>query len=137
VIRPQQTDVIQAVPETQAFSVSTESKDGFTILSVAGELDRATAPELEEALAACNGNGPVIVDVTALAFIDSGGLHVLLRKRESGTPAAIVVERDSHVARVFDIVAAGTRVFLCHDLKTAMKGSGKARSLAIRPSAVT
>jgi anti-anti-sigma regulatory factor len=58
----------------------------------------------------------VVVDLTALDFIDSSGLHVLLQKRPTGRPTALVVAPKSHVAHVLDIVAASKTVFLCHDL---------------------
>jgi anti-sigma B factor antagonist len=107
--------------ELPEFSVTTASLDGAIVVSVSGELDMTTAPQLEEALVACDGNQPVVVDVTALAFIDSSGLHVLFGERGSGKPAALVVDPESHVARVFHIVCA---LFVCHDLQTALRNPG-------------
>lgn len=83
-----------------------------------------TAPQLEEALAACNGQ-PVVVDLAELTFIDSTGLHVLLQDRKEGKPAAVVVVPESHVARVFDIVCANKSVELCSDLQAAIHASGQ------------
>ena len=107
------------------FSLTTANLDGSIIISVCGEMDMTTAPQLEEALAACNGYQPVVVDLTELTFIDSTGLHVLLQDREEGRPAAVVVAPESHVARVFDIVCAGKSVDLCSDLQAALHASGQ------------
>ena len=101
------------------FSLTTANLNGSIIISVCGEMDMTTAPQLEEALAACNGQ-PVVVDLTELTFIDSTGLHVLLQDRKKGKPAAVVVVPESHVARVFDIVCAGKSVELCSDLQAAI-----------------
>jgi anti-anti-sigma factor len=54
------------------------------VVEVDGELDLASAPELERALhQACQeGRGPVVVDLAALRFIDMSGLRVLLAAHE-------------------------------------------------------
>lgn len=104
------------------FSITTASLNGCTVINVTGELDQATAPQLEEALVACNGSQPV-VDLTALTFIDSSGLHVLLQKRPEGRPAALVIAPESHVARVLDIVAASQTVLVCSNLRAAIETS--------------
>lgn len=51
-----------------------------TVLSVHGEIDLGTAPVLREALAPVlkHGNGPVVVDLSDVQFMDSTGVHVLL-----------------------------------------------------------
>ena len=107
------------------FSVSTASLNGHAVIQVSGELDMTTAPQLEEALVAHNGNRPVVVDLTALTFIDSHGLHVLLQKRPTGPPAALIVTPNSNIAKVFDIVAASKIVLLCSDLDAAIQRDGR------------
>jgi anti-sigma B factor antagonist len=64
------------------FEAASESLDrGTRVVSVRGEIDLATAPELERALAALPEDGveSVIVDVTDCSFMDSTGLHLLTR----------------------------------------------------------
>jgi anti-anti-sigma factor len=58
------------------------SPEGVLLL-VSGELDLATAPQLEAALAAHLRSRPqtVIVDLSRVTFIDCAGLNVLLRAR--------------------------------------------------------
>jgi anti-sigma B factor antagonist len=48
-------------------------------LAVSGELDASTAPQLQYALCAEEGSGrAVLLDLSALTFIDSTGIMVLL-----------------------------------------------------------
>jgi anti-sigma B factor antagonist len=47
------------------------------IVVVSGEIDLTTAPQLEESIAQFP-NGDVIVDLTAVDFMDSSGLQVLV-----------------------------------------------------------
>lgn len=50
------------------------------VVHVKGEVDLATAPELHEILAAFGPeDGPLIVDLSDVAFLDSSGLSVLVR----------------------------------------------------------
>jgi anti-sigma B factor antagonist len=58
------------------FSVAVHCSDHGTVVSVAGELDLATAPELARALASVEGD--VTVDLSAATFADPSGLRVLL-----------------------------------------------------------
>jgi anti-anti-sigma factor len=62
-----------------AFS-ATLSVNGDAKVALAGELDMATAPELVRALAPVVETGPpeVVLDLSALSFIDSSGLGVLV-----------------------------------------------------------
>ena len=48
-----------------------------TLVVAQGELDLATAPELEAVLMA--QTGPAVVDLRGLTFIDASGLRVLLK----------------------------------------------------------
>jgi anti-sigma B factor antagonist len=52
-------------------------------IAVRGELDIATAPDLEAALEAAIRDtvGAFTIDLSEVRFIDSSGLHVLLRAR--------------------------------------------------------
>jgi anti-sigma B factor antagonist len=60
------------------FSVTSALDDGHRVVSVSGELDIATCPELEEVLKAANGV-PLVLDLKRCTFIDSTGISVLAR----------------------------------------------------------
>ena len=58
-----------------------------------GELDMATVTRLKEALETVSRNGPVTLDMAELTFIDSSGLHAIMRLR------SIVERQRSHDPR--------------------------------------
>jgi anti-sigma B factor antagonist len=69
------------------FSVEARAERGLQTVSVTGELDQGTAPELRGALADALGDGgsPVLVDLSDCNFIDSTGLSLLVEaKRRLG-----------------------------------------------------
>ena len=61
------------------FSISISDHDGRAVVVTRGELDLATAPELEAAHpGALDGGQDVVVDLRELEFMDSTGLRVLV-----------------------------------------------------------
>ena len=60
-----------------------ERTDGFVVVSLAGELDLYNASTVREALLACCAESPerLIVDLSAVKFIDSTALGVLIEAR--------------------------------------------------------
>jgi anti-anti-sigma factor len=71
-----------------AFAIRQQEETGFTRLSVAGELDLATAPALEHQLKGLRTDRlrlarfarlPVLLDLSKLEFMDSTGVGVLFR----------------------------------------------------------
>ncbi len=79
------------------------------VVSVAGEVDLYTCPELKEELLRVVDEGAVhvVVDLTQTTFIDSTGLGVLLRgaerlgRREGGRLS--VVCSDVNIRRIFEL----------------------------------
>jgi len=61
-------------------SVSTTERDDVVIVTVAGEVDVYTAPQLRSALEECvaAGQNKIVVDLEGVGFIDSTGLGVLV-----------------------------------------------------------
>jgi anti-sigma B factor antagonist len=68
---------------TAPFKVESESVSGLRAVSVSGELDQGTAPELREALAEALGDPTlaVLVDLSDCNFIDSTGLSLLVEAK--------------------------------------------------------
>jgi anti-sigma B factor antagonist len=64
---------------TAPLSLSTHQRaDGRWVLSVAGEVDMSNAGTLADALTrARDGDGPLIVDLSAVQYLDSAGLTAL------------------------------------------------------------
>ena len=62
------------------FSVRTEDLGAATVLSVSGEVDMATAPDLEESIkdALERGSEVLVVDLSGVSFLASAGMSVLI-----------------------------------------------------------
>jgi anti-sigma B factor antagonist len=61
-------------------AITTKQAGRWTVVSVAGEIDIATVPQLRPALeAAVSSGGPVTVDLSGVTFMDSTGLGVLIQ----------------------------------------------------------
>lgn len=74
---------------------------------VGGELDLATAPRLEEAArASIDAGGPIVFDLSAVAFIDSTGIHAFLSiARALGERGCVFLHAPQpQVQRVLEIV---------------------------------
>ena len=63
------------------FRLNVASGDGAVLLTLAGELDMATAPELWAAIDTALGDGHtrIVLDLAGLGFVDSTGLGVFVR----------------------------------------------------------
>jgi anti-sigma B factor antagonist len=83
--------------------------DGRLVVTVRGELDLATAPQLEEALLPpLREGGQAVLDLRPLDFMDSTGVRVIvaahLAAQESGGRLAIVRnDPQGPVGRVLEI----------------------------------
>jgi anti-sigma B factor antagonist len=67
------------------FSVSVSESEHGTTVSVAGDVDLATAPRLREVLLSATGD--VSVDLSAVSFMDSSGLNALIAGRKHAAGA--------------------------------------------------
>jgi anti-sigma B factor antagonist len=102
---------ISTVPPTDS--------EGAT-LTVSGEIDVATSPQLRHELRAAieHRPGSVIVDLHQVSFIDSSGLGVLVgalrQLREQGGSGLVLRGMQESVRRLFDITGLAT-VFTIED----------------------
>jgi len=73
---------------------------------ISGELDMDSAPRLEEALAPVVGTAPLTLDLGDLTFIDSSGLHALVKlsTRMNGSAPLTLGNVPVGVQRILDIV---------------------------------
>lgn len=108
---------------TDMFSVATESAGGVGVVVLAGEVDIYTAPRFKEAMLELldAGVGKLVVDLSAVTFIDSTALGVLIgglrRVHDAGGVMALVVATPA-VQRVLTITGLD-RVFSVHDTRDA------------------
>jgi anti-anti-sigma factor len=88
-----------------ALSFTLGRANGSTVIAVAGEIDGATAPELESALRHFERES-VTVDLSGVTFIDSSGLGTLVeaQKRISAAGGQLTVTGSQpNVRKVFEI----------------------------------
>jgi anti-anti-sigma factor len=105
--------VVEEKGRTDRFAVAErELSEGCTEVRVKGELDLATAPQLEDALGRLIGERRnVLVDLGGCEFIDSIGLATILRARRlllSHDRTLYVSELSRRVRRTFEVAGLDT-----------------------------
>ena len=112
------------------FEAASEYVDGGVhVVSVTGEVDLATGPELERVLLALPDEGvaSVIVDLTGCSFMDSTGLHLLTRAQRrfdrSGGSLAVVSANRS-VLRIFEMTRLDQLFAIYPSRAAALNGDG-------------
>jgi anti-sigma B factor antagonist len=89
-------------------NIDVVERDGSLVLIVEGELDISTAPMLDQELerAEAGDAGTLLVDLDRVVFIDSTGLHVLIKhaKLSSENGGRLRLTKGSRqVRRLFEI----------------------------------
>lgn len=95
-------------------AVETCNGAGGALLTVQGEVDLVTAPELQAALeSALPERARVVIDLRGVTFLDSTGLALLLRydrKAALGGRRVVVVKGPPHVQRAFELTGLSQRL---------------------------
>jgi anti-sigma B factor antagonist len=84
---------------------------GGVVLAVTGEIDLHTSPHFEKALvrAQRDETAMVVLDLTAVTFLGSRGLSVLVRANErSATRFRVVVAPDNMIRRPMEVTGLDT-----------------------------
>ena len=68
-----------------SLTVHTEQRDDVVVVSVAGELDMATAPQVQDQITDLldKGHNRLVFDLAGVSFCDSTGLSVFVRAKNS------------------------------------------------------
>ena len=90
--------------ERPEFSVAGVQHDGHMVLTIRGDIDVLTAPQMDDAVAAALRIHPytLVMDMSAVTFMDSSACRSLVRARTDAIKAAVELE-------LRDITAAGRR----------------------------
>jgi anti-anti-sigma factor len=95
------------------FDVRSETMPGGAdALFVTGELDLATAPRLDEALAELAGD-VIVVDLSGCTFLDSAGIRALVgsaRTLEAAGRSLRLVTSDAGILRLLEITGVDTLI---------------------------
>lgn len=100
---------------------------GWTVVSIFGELDVATAPALREKLIDLVGDGTsqLVLDLEGVDFLDSTGLGTIIsalkRVRTHGGDMRLVCTQ-GRIRRLFEITGLDKAVPLLPDLDAAVAG---------------
>jgi anti-sigma B factor antagonist len=88
--------------------------DAGALITVRGEIDMATAPQLRDLLDQLidSGSGRIVLDCRDLAFLDSSGVGVLVAARNRlGDEGEIVLDSpQAHVRKVLEITGVGSHL---------------------------
>lgn len=95
--------------------VETGERDGETVISLRGEIDVYTAPRLRQTLIDLieKGASRLVVDMSAVDFLDSTGLGVLvggLKRVKAKEGSLKLVVSQEKILKIFDITGL-TKVF--------------------------
>lgn len=100
--------MVDEVFEVSEEAVPEEAAGRYRVISVAGEVDVATAPRLRERLDEAIDHGPplLVVDLSSVTFIDSMGLGVLIGAAQrvddvGGTLRLVIAE--PRILKLFEI----------------------------------
>jgi anti-sigma B factor antagonist len=115
----------------QAFAVSVRHEGAAVVVTVTGEVDTTTSPQLRAVVRDCLtqvDGGPVVVDLTAVSFFGSAGLAVLIdaasqaeRPREA---LRVVVDHNRPAIRPIQVTGLSAFLKLYGSLEEALLGDG-------------
>jgi anti-sigma B factor antagonist len=97
------------------FRVDTRSGGGDVVLSVVGEIDLATAWELEGSLERALGAGArrLVLDLRRVRFMDASGAALLIRQNQHAAEVAcslVIVQGPPPVQRLFELTGLSERL---------------------------
>lgn len=96
---------------------TTETADGLTVVTLEGELDKLTSAAARSELDRAVGAERLLVDLSAVTFLDSAGLHVLFRLARAVTKGGgrlgVVVPPESPLRRVVEITHVAGAALVC------------------------
>ena len=100
-------------------TVTTNEARGYTLVTVAGELDLYTAPKLGEAISGLvrEGTYHLVIDLTRVGFLDSTGLGVLVgarKKIDAHNGSLQLVCNQDRLLKLFRLTGL-INVFVIHD----------------------
>jgi len=110
-----------------ALTVGLETRDAGVVIELAGELDLATAPVIEEAIADAEAARPplLVLDLRGLTFMDSTGLRIVLAADAAARREArrlVVVRGPDPVHRVFLVALLDRRLEIVDEREAAFDG---------------
>ena len=118
--------------------IDTVGRDDSLVLVVHGELDIVTSPLLDETLLRARGTSTpsIVVDLHAVSFIDSTGLHVLIKHVQAEDDRARIrlTKGSPQTQRLFELIGAADYLpFVSEDDSAATTAASNAIKRALEP----
>lgn len=104
---------------SEGLEITRHVREGVAVLALAGELDMATTPLLDEALEGFDWQGALVLDLGDLTFIDSHGLHAIFRRVDAGN--LILARPHPNIVRVLRLTQGDRLVRVEDSLDTALE----------------
>jgi anti-anti-sigma factor len=96
--------------------LAVRSDGSGVVVTVEGEIDMATAPQLRDLLNQLldGGSDQIVLDCRQLAFLDSSGIGVLVaaRNRMGGNGTLTLEAPQPHVRKVLEVTGVGQHVVI-------------------------
>ena len=89
---------------SQLATFTTEARAGARVMLVGGELDVSNVASLAAALDAESAEGPLVVDLSAVTYLDSSTIEALIVRARNGAPLRLVCPPGSIVRRSLEIL---------------------------------
>ena len=109
--------------------IAASTVNGVAVITLAGELDLASAPALADAIAGAASSGAelVIVDLRDVEFMDSSGIGVLVKAHQAATQSGrrfAVVKGSPQVDRILRLTGLHELMTLLDAPEELLQGSG-------------
>lgn len=109
-------------PMVQQLTIEETTNGATTVLDIAGEIDLATAPQLNARIETIQPDATVVLDMSGVTFMDSTGLRVLIgaheRSKEAGGRLAVVAS-EGPVTKLLSITGVDAWLDLHDSLSSA------------------
>lgn len=108
---------------TTHLEIERSEQGDAVVVAAKGEIDLASAPELERHLNDAIGDGHVVIDLLGITFVDSTGLRALImadeRAREKGGRLTLVLA-PGPVTKLFDITGVDQHLAVTDSVESAL-----------------
>lgn len=111
----------------QTVLISARSDKGALVLVVAGELDATNVAPLGSALhdAGRNSSGPVVIDLSAVAFADSSTVNVILQARAELGSRLHLAAPSPFMERLISVIGLTRVLSVCPTVDEAIAASAQ------------
>ena len=104
--------------------------EGARVVSIAGELDLSNAPQLEHTIAEAvdGGQGAVVVDLSAVRYLDSTAVRSLIGHARGPVSLHLASPPSSRVRRSLELLGIGAVMPLHDTVEQAVRAAAPARA---------